>query len=495
MRHLPRTTTALLAVLLVVSTLGAKEPPVLEVNQKIIAFERSQSQVMANLQHLSDVIGARLTGSEQLKRANEWVAERFKEYGLTNVRQEAWTLNRGWRRGAAAARLIEPNNQALTIASAGWAPGTNGPVTGNAILVDVKTDEDLAKYQGKLKGRIILAGAPRNPNAGMFMPPPPQPGQPTQPPQDRMQMYRRIMELRRKTNDLFRSEGVGLIVRDAGKAHGLFTMASAGTSDEAGKIDVGPTPTIYMAHEHYAMIYRLLERNSNVTLEVNVTNSATPGPVEVFNTVGEIRGTERPDEVVILGAHLDSWDLGTGATDNGAGCMAVLEAARALTSVGARPKRTIRFVMFTGEEQGLMGATEYVKAHRHELAKISAVLVMDSGTGKITGIPLQGNQAAKPVLEEALASLRELGVTEITLTNEYGTDHLPFDSAGVPAFAVNQDLAEYAKTHHSQTDTFDKALKDDLVQASTVLAVAAYNIAQLPSLLPRKTVKPAATGY
>jgi Zn-dependent M28 family amino/carboxypeptidase len=211
--------------------------------------------------------------------------------------------------------------------------------------------------------------------------------------------------------------------------------------------------------------------------------------VEVFNTVAEIPGSEKPDEVVIIGAHLDSWDLGTGATDNGTGSMAVLEAARALMKSGVNPKRTIRFVLFTGEEQGLNGSKEYVKQHKAELGKMSAVLVHDTGTGKTLTIGLMGDYPAREALSyvlNPLARAKEVGLSEPTLREMGGTDHLPFDAEGVPGFWCVQDPVDYDKTHHSQADTIERVRWDDLAEGAQVRAVFADNVAQLPDLLPRK---------
>jgi Zn-dependent M28 family amino/carboxypeptidase len=229
-----------------------------------------------------------------------------------------------------------------------------------------------------------------------------------------------------------------------------------------------------------------------VEAEVNIGSSFSGKPVEVYNTVAEIPGNEKPEEIVIVGGHLDSWDLGTGATDNGTGSMAVLAAARALQKLGVKPKRTIRFVLFTGEEQGLNGSKAYVKAHQNELGKISGVLVHDSGTGKVLTVGLMGNYAAREAVDRALyplARVKEIGLAEPTLRSEGGSDHVPFDEAGVPSFWCVQEPADYDKTHHSQADTIDRVRWDDLTEGAQVLAVFAYNVAQLPEMLPRKPIK------
>jgi carboxypeptidase Q len=231
-----------------------------------------------------------------------------------------------------------------------------------------------------------------------------------------------------------------------------------------------------------------------VEAELNVQGSFSGKPVEVYNTVAEIRGTEKPDEMVIIGAHLDSWDLGTGATDNGTGSMAVLEAARALQKLGVKPKRTIRFVLFSGEEQGLNGSKAYVQAHKAELGKISGVLVHDTGTGKVLTVGLMGNYNVRETMDRVLFPLAEpAGIMEPTLRSEGGSDHVPFDTEGVPGFWCVQDPADYDKTHHSQADVLERVRWDDLTQGAQVLAVFAYNVAQLPELLPRKPAKDAAS--
>jgi Zn-dependent M28 family amino/carboxypeptidase len=217
---------------------------------------------------------------------------------------------------------------------------------------------------------------------------------------------------------------------------------------------------------------------------VEITNKFIPGPIAVYNTVGEIKGSEKPDEFVVVGAHLDSWDLGTGTTDNGTGSSVVLETARLLSKCGVKPKRTIRFVLFTGEEEGLHGSKEYVKAHSKEMAKTSMALVHDTGTGRVTAIGTQSLEECLPVLQKELACLKKLGV-EINTRRVNGSDHQSFDAVGVPGFAFQQQVAEYRLTHHSQSDTFDKARPDDLKQGAEVMAIAAMRVANLPKLLPR----------
>jgi Zn-dependent M28 family amino/carboxypeptidase len=254
-----------------------------------------------------------------------------------------------------------------------------------------------------------------------------------------------------------------------------------------------PIPTLYTAHESYALLWRLAGRPAPARTRavVEVTNKFIPGPVTVYNTVGEIRGAEKPDEFVVCGAHIDSWDLAQGTTDNGTGTCVVLEAARILAKSGVKPRRTIRFCLFSGEEQGLHGSAEYVKAHKDELPRTSLALVHDTGTGKVVSIG--GIESLKPIFDkELLPAVKPLGINEITTRSGFGggSDHASFNRVGVPGVMLSQDMTEYRFTHHSQSDTLDKARESDLVQGAQVMAITALRVANLPDLLPRVPVSP-----
>lgn len=456
-------------------------------DERILKEIADHSEVMQNLEYLSDNIGPRLTGSPLLKQANDWTAAKMKEYGLVNVHLEPWMIAHSWTRGTAHARIVSPAEHPLTIASAGWAPGTNGVVRGPVVYFDAKTKADFEKFRGKLKGAIIIyqepaslsPPRPENQNGEYVRPmqaPPPVKGQPPAP-----SPFAAFAEVARARREFFKQEGVAAVLGDSNKPHGLLNMTGVGGE----KFEIGPFPTAFITGEGYRMIFRML-KHGPVTVEIEMTNSFSDKPVEVYNTVGEIRGSEKPDEVVILGAHLDSWDLGTGSTDNGTGSMAVLEAARALAKSGGKPKRTIRFVLFSGEEEGLVGSKMYVEAHKNDLEKISAVLVHDTGTGKVLTLGLHDNYQDREIVDQVLAPLTELKLLEPSMARSFGTDHASFDEAGVPGFWCIQNGAEYTKTHHSQSDTFDKVWKDDLNQGAQVLAAWAYNTAQLPGMLPRR---------
>ena len=453
-----------------------------------------RSELMANLEFLCDMIGPRLTGSSNLKRANEWTRDRFKEYGLENAHLESWKIAKGWKRGPASGRIVGPVEQRLWVESAGWSPSTNGPIKGPVIYVNAEKLEDLDAYKGKLKGAWVLTRpvseqpSPKSKVSPTFG-------------ADRPVNFAAMAGFRTKLKEFLVAEGAAGFLRDSNKEHGLIDMTGA-TND----FTIAKMPEAFLSTESYGLIWRLLKRGP-IEAEISLSNTITDGEVEVFNTVAELPGTELPEEVVLIGGHLDSWDLGTGATDNGTGTMAVLEAARALKVSGVKPKRTIRFVLFSGEEQGLHGSKHYVKAHESEMGKISAVLVHDMGTGKVTSIGLQGRYDLREPMDAIVAPFQKLAnMDELSLRNMGGTDHLSFLPHGVPAFAVVQDPAEYRKTHHTESDTFDKVYADEVNQGAKVLAAWAYNVAMSPNLLPRDpkpkkaeptptpAVKPAAVG-
>lgn len=464
---------------------GAWYASVVDDDRRIMAEIQNHSEQAANLEYLSDVIGARLTGSTQLVRASEWTRDMFAKYDVSNARLEPWTISNGWTRGSAHGRITRPIDHPLTLASAAWAPGTNGAVSGPVVQVSAETPEQLARFKGKLKGAIVITGDPPKlapafevPKSRILTPPgPPTPEGVT-------------VDSLAKTEDAFSrfrfqffvTEGVAAIVEVSRKPYGLLS------TDETGgePYSVRSVPSVFLAYEDYSLIWRLLKRGA-VEIELALKNSYVAGPLDVFNTVAEIRGTEKPEEIVILAAHLDSWDLGTGAADNGSGSMAILEAARALRKLNLQPKRTIRFVLFSGEEQGLSeGSRAYVREHKDELERVSAVLVLDSGAGKIVSIGLQGNYQARRSMDEIVAPLQDIGLLELSMRSIFVTDHASFSDVGVPAFFCIQEPGDYSRVHHSQADTFDKIAGDSMMQNAQVLAVWAYNVAQFPELLPRK---------
>jgi hypothetical protein len=473
---------AVTLVVLVFRVAGQEPQPASDpVVEKILAEVKDQNEIIANLEYLTDMIGPRLTGTEKMNHASHWTMEMFQKYGLANVHLEPWTIARAWHRGPARARIVSPAEHPLAVASLGWSPSTAGAARGRVVYVNARRVAELQPYRGKLKGAIVITAepaqlplpyeAPRSPllsPAGLLFAAVGSPGQPPE-------------QFVRARNEFFKSEGVAAVLRDSGKQHALLNMTGIGGRN----YDVGLVPTAFVTAEDDRLIWRLLQRGP-VEIEIELKNSFSDRPVEVYNTVAEIPGSEKPNEVVLLGAHLDSWDLATGTTDNGTGSMAVLEAARTLQKLGLKPKRTIRFVLFSGEEQGLVGSRKYVEAHRAELPQFSAILVHDTGTGRVQSIGLHGNYQAREVVDRIDAPLREVGLLELSMRRLGGTDHASFNEAGVPGFFCIQEPAEYRETHHSQSDTFDKARKDDLAQGAQVLAVWAYRVAEWPELLPRR---------
>jgi len=467
-----------------------------EADAQILNEIQDHSELLQNLEYLSDRIGPRLTGSSLLKQANDWTAGMFRKYGLTNVHLEPYTIAHAWVRGTAKARILAPTEHPLMISSAAWSPNTKGVVRAAVLYFDAKKPEEFAKFHGKLKGAIVITSEPQplspprpvDQTAGVTRPmqEPPPVGQPVVP--DPYDKYLADEKVRTK---FLKDEGAVAVLRDSNKPQALLNM----TDSTLEPFHTGEIPTAFVTAEGYRMMYRML-KNGPVQVELEISNSVSAKPVEVYNTVAELRGAEKPEQVVILGAHLDSWDLATGTTDNGTGSMVVLEAARALAKLHVKPKRTIRFVLFSGEEEGLIGSKEYVKAHKDELGNISGVLVHDTGTGRVLTIGMHDNYQDRATVDQVIAPLGWLKLMEPTMRRMFGADNWSFDEAGIPGFWCVQAIAEYRQTHHSQSDTFDKVWKDDINQGAQVLAAWAYNTANLPDMLPRRpfTLPSAAPG-
>jgi len=452
----------------------------------LIAQAMDHSEVMANLRELSDVIGPRLSGSPAMRRANDWTAARFRSYGLTAT-LEPYTFGVTWERGAASLRLVAPFSRAVTAHSWAWTAGTGGKLlTGPVVLADLSTPDSLAVYKGKVRGAWVLPRAPYpmgNPDG------PPMTAADSASLKEALRLRglatadtsAAAVYARRQFNlDLpyvLKAAGALGTLVDGAKEHGLMTMS--GSPDR-----VAPLPNLVIAHEDYAMLERQIIAGVSPRLEGRVENVVGRVSVQQWNTVAEIAG-ERPGQVVILGAHLDSWDLGQGVTDNGTGSMVVLEAARAIARSGLKPKRTIRFILFSGEEEGLLGSKAYAAAHAEAADSIQAILVLDNGTGAITGQALQGRDELAGLWHDLLAPVASLGADSVRSAWKTGTDHLSFLPYGVPGFNFDQLPRGYFHTHHSQTDTYDHGVPGDLKQAAAVMAVTAFELANLQDLLPR----------
>lgn len=484
----------------------------------------SNSKVMDNAFYLTDVYGPRLTGSPNLQAAGEWAVKRMNEWGLKNTGLEKWgPFGRGWNCTYFAAHLKEPEYAPLIGFARPWSLGTDGPVSGTPMLVVIEKEEDLAKWKGKLKGKILLTAAARdlamstNPMGRRFtdaelmaeamapdpsmrspfaMPIPQAPaagargGAPGAPPMNRAA----LRAFREKVNQFFLDEGVVATISPGMIGDG-GTVFSQGAGSQDPKKAVPPT-AIALTPEHYNRLVRLLDHKQPVTVEFEVRAKITE-PADSFSVVGELpaEGKTNP-ELVMLGGHLDSWTGGTGATDNAAGCAVALEAMRILKAIHAKMPRTIRLALWTGEEEGLLGSRAYVKKHfadpevmkpTPEHAKVSAYYNLDNGTGKIRGVYLQGNDMVRPIFEAWLAPFKDLGVQTVSIRDTGGTDHLSFDAVGIPGFQFIQDPIEYStRTHHSNMDVYDHLQSSDLMQASAVMATMVYETAVRAEKIPRK---------
>jgi hypothetical protein len=381
--------------------------------------------------------------------------------GFSNVHREAYDFGRAWTRGKASGRLLTQNGKTLTVAGLGWGPQTPGVVTADAMYVNAGTLEELEAYIGRFGKRILLFGQMPQAEADTAA---------------FNLRYNRVMKA-------ILDEGAAAIIL---KGLGM-------TGGPNWRLGVIPQiPVGFMESEDYDQIVRSLGRGERVSLQLDLPGKLSTKPVQAYNSISELRGSELPDEVVILGAHLDSWDLATGATDNGTGVAAVMEALRGIRAAGLTPRRTIRIVLFSGEEQGHFGSKAYVKTHESELADIQAALVDDLGTGRIRGFALQGRENARPLMAMAISPLNELGVNELPLERGDDSDHASFIAAGVPGFFAVQDTLDYfSSTHHSPFDTFDHVRPADLVQGATALAVTAWELANMKARLPHEEVSSA----
>lgn len=448
----------------------------------LVAQGLEQSHVGPDLQYLSDVIGPRVTGSTAQRRANAWTLSKFREYGLDSTWTESWPFGRVWERGPLTLTLIAPHARQLVGESWAWAPGTSGPVTGDVIYVNARTPAEYAEqFAPTVRGKWVMTRAPGlvwNSDG------PPMAKADSASADSARLAFRAatsspdLVEFRQSLPALVTRDGALGLLTDGGKEFTLLTMSGSPAA-------LFPLPNIVVPHETYTLFHRLLAMGQKVTLRADVANSLGADTVDAMNTVAELRGTSKRDEVVLVGAHLDSWDLGSGTTDNGAGAIAVLEAARILKAANVHPARTIRFVLFTGEEEGLFGSEHYAQDHAAELRKFQAALVLDNGTGRITGMSLQGHNELRDAWNALFAPLAGLGPFAVRSRDKGGTDHLSFIPYGVPAFNYDQETRGYNHTHHSQADTFDHAVLGDLRQAATVMAVTAYELATIPEFLGR----------
>jgi carboxypeptidase Q len=522
------TTRSLLAFVLpaalAVPVALAEEAVDLEMVTRIRDEGFTNSKVMDTAGYLADVIGPRVTGSPQMRQANDWTRDRLQSWGLANARLEGWTFGRGWSFERATVQMIAPTPATLVAIPRAFTPGTDGPRRGKVVKVKIESEADAEKYRGQLAGRIVLMNEPR-PTPKEEKPPftrytdpeleelarfdvtPARRG-----PFDREAVVKRT-RLARALRPFFAAEKV-LATIEVSQGDGGVVLVGRGGSHVKGE-DPG-VPALVMAAEHYNRLARLVDGGVEVELEVDVRARFQDDDPTAYNTLAEIPGTDKGGEVVMVGAHLDSWHAGTGATDNAAGSAVAMEAMRILRALDVRPRRTIRIALWSGEEQGLLGSKAYVAEHfgsrassvdprerdlpsflrrdptgpitvKPEHARLSAYFNVDNGTGRIRGIYAERNAAVAPIFQAWLRPLADLGATTVTLRHTSGTDHLSFDAVGLPAFQFIQDEADYeTRTHHTNLDVFDRLQKDDLMQASVVLATFAYHAAMRPERLPRR---------
>jgi hypothetical protein len=452
-----------------------------ESDQKIADEVKAHSELMKNLEYLTTQIGPRLTGSPQMQAASDWTLKRFQQYGI-DAHLETAQIDHAWSRGSETAEIVSPIQRRIGIRAYGWSKATGGELTANVVTLDISSAADVQQDKEKLKGAIVL---PRKPGDIMALDPNPDNAYdavipPNQGMADGMGAFRQRTQIMQK----IREQKPALILTDSGKTDNLFNMG--GSRPRYNPTDI---PMAFLSHEEYDLIWRLAQ-SGPVKLKVNLENSFSDKPAPASITVAEIKGSEHSDERVIIGGHLDSWDLGQGALDNGTGAMAVLEAARTLKALGWTPKRTITFILFTGEEQGGIGAETYLKNHKSEIPKMDAILIHDTGTGKVFSIALNNQWETAALITEIYQPLHNVFELRPLSTRSFGgSDHVEFLNEGVPAYFCVQLPAHYREAHHSQTDTFDKVIPDQINQGAALLAAWAWNVSEMPEPLPHHTPK------
>jgi hypothetical protein len=517
---------------LVLSSSAQEEKVDLDAISRIRYEGFHNSKVMEIAGGLMDGIGERLTGSPGVKRANEWTRDKLTEFGLVNAHLEPWgPFGRGWDNEYINVRMLAPSITTLLAYPRCWTPGTNGAVQAAVTRVEIRLtpedmEHDLARYKGKLAGKIVLFGD--DPEVKLPMDSLTQRYDekslakideyaiPSERNEQRARDFQRRGRLLRQLNKFFADEQVVAVIEHSRGNIGGGTVFVDGGSykpDQAASV-----PTLIMAVEHWTRISRLLKQHKDVQLELNVKNTFYDDAMTQNNTIAEIPGTDKKDEVVMLGAHLDSWYTGTGATDNGAGTVVMMEAVRILKAIGFKPRRTIRIGLWTGEEQGLLGSQWYVAQHfgsrppstdpdrqgdpsvtrrengpmtvKPEQAKVSVYFNVDNGSGKIRGVYMQENAGVRPIFASWIKPFQDLGMDTLTMRNTGGTDHLSFDAVGIPGFQFIQDPLDYdSRTHHSNMDVYDRLQPEDLKQMAVVVASFVYEAAMRDQMFPRKPIE------
>jgi hypothetical protein len=467
---------------------------------------------------LTDVYGARLTGSPSAKAAGEWTAKKLNEWGMSNVKLETWgPFGRGWSNERLVAQVVAPTQFPIIAYPGAWTPGTNGAVKAEVVLMKADSLRDLERYRGKLRGKIVFTQPPRDSVPPHFTPDAtrlndsslavlagapftadaprgrggPNAGGPN------ANRFQAAQEFQRGLATFLADEGIVAVVTPGRGDDGTVFNAATGSRDAKNPTKI---PALIFSTEHYGRIARMVEKGVPVTVELDVKNTFYDNDPSSFNIVAEIPGTDPKlkDEVVMLGAHFDSWHMATGATDNAAGSAVMLEALRLIKATGLKPKRTIRLALWTGEEQGLLGSRAYVREHfgdpstmqlkqpAHE--RFAGYFNVDNGTGAIRGVYLQKNEAVAPIFKSWMAAYNDPRMKTVTANNTGGTDHLSFDAVGLPGFQFIQDGIDYgSRTHHSNMDTYERLVVSDMTHNAAVVATFVYLTANRDQKLPRKT--------
>jgi hypothetical protein len=463
-------------------------------DQEIFREVKANSQLMKNIEFLTTRIGPRLTGSPQMQAASDWSLKRFHDYGL-DAHLETTTIPRSWQRGTESAEILSPISRAISVRSIGWGMPTPSTLTGRVLLLRLRGVRDLEKYAGKLRGVIVL---PFEPSAIHGSDESPDNAHSDLSPaagrngSQELSVEERVQLLRVLTQRIAQ-EGAAAILLDSSKVNGLLNTTDTYIAGKNVGYDQPDLPIAFITHEDYALLSRLSSSEA-VTMKLHLESVSSSKPVPTSITVAEIKGSDLPEQRVILGAHLDSWDLGQGALDNGTGAVAVMEAARALKSLGWIPKRTITFILFSGEEEGGTGAKLFISDHAAEIPQVDAALVLDSGTGRVISITLEELWETGSLMSKIYQPLAETFALRPLETEYLGqSDHIFFLRQGVPAYYCVQSPAHYAEAHHSQSDTFDLVLPDEINQSAAFLAAWAWNVSEMPSQLPHHAPEPSAT--
>ncbi|MGB7202706.1 MAG: M20/M25/M40 family metallo-hydrolase [Pyrinomonadaceae bacterium] len=560
-----------------------------DVFDKIKDEGTKNSQVMKTLSYMTDVIGPRLTGSPGMKRANDWTRDTLGAWGLQNAHLESWgPFGRGWTLKKFHVMVDGPTMFPLISYPKAWSPGTEtliaAPVvdpkakkgkaaapaapqstafTGEVVRFTATKPEELEQYKGKLKGKIVLIGPIRDVQAWMTAPGerysdkqlldmadspnpfPPRPPQAGGPPAGFPPNFLQAQQFNAQRMRFLSEEGAAILIDSARGDGGTIFVQGAQVVPPATPPAQGQPPInvrtkganvpiqISAGVEHFNRVARMIDAGEKVTMTIDLAVQYQDDDLNAYNTIAEIPGSDKADEIVMLGGHLDSWHGGTGATDNGAGCAVMMEAVRIIHTLGLKPRRTIRIALWSGEEQGLLGSRAYVRQHfgyrgdgtanpfggggggqgqaalpltkLADYEKFSAYYNIDNGTGKIRGVYMQGNEGVRPIFRQWLSAVRDpkwwkadfdatkdtsFAANTLTLQNTGGTDHLAFDAIGLPGFQFIQDEIEYdTRTHHSNMDVFDRIQADDMKQMSIILAVFVYQTAMMDEKIPRKPIR------